>query len=601
MRPADGRRCKVACCVPLVLAALAILPNGITGLSAAQDFDPSLEVIEVRWGFDARAVPARINLLSVLVANPRTTPFDGVATLRGTGGPVGELGALHARPIYVSPGQRRWVQFYQYVGDSGGSYELRLGATVHNITVNAMQLGPPAVVLLTDPESVYPAPTKLPRMPDNLFPVAVGATDGLWALLLDHAPRWEAVRRRALIDWLRRGGTLHLLRDAAGAYPEFTSELAVLNEPAERFRVGAGLVVRHRRTRRDIAPADLRALGFSRPVEPRDADVRSPRLDQSIFEGLTELAMPGHQWWLIFLLLLTYVAVVGPGNFILARKVQDCRWAFAFFFGAVALFCVILSLVGRRGFNEVTGVRSFTYARPVAPGSYDVTHWANAFVTWGGNYEITYSAPHGVFSTCQEMESVPGVINSGPEAAFRVSLPVYSSRGYLYRGKLAGPRLAPRATRLRHDTRLRELVIATGPEFPADMIEALVVCKGSVGRMEFHDGELRLDPSWREARAEKFFQPHPRSVDPWMGHANPHTNAGTLFRELAPALMARALWASQAGGTYVDPGYAASDSVHLFVLAESPPTFHCTCARLRSESGYVLYHLDVARPEDTDD
>src|SRR6185369_3950315 len=41
----------------------------------------ALEVQQVRWGFDGTVVPGRFNLLSVLIGNPSTKPFDGTVNL----------------------------------------------------------------------------------------------------------------------------------------------------------------------------------------------------------------------------------------------------------------------------------------------------------------------------------------------------------------------------------------------------------------------------------------------------------------------------------------------------------------------------------------
>ena len=41
----------------------------------------ALDVVEVRWGLDGRAVPDRINAVSIFLSNPSNKPYDGVLAL----------------------------------------------------------------------------------------------------------------------------------------------------------------------------------------------------------------------------------------------------------------------------------------------------------------------------------------------------------------------------------------------------------------------------------------------------------------------------------------------------------------------------------------
>ena len=70
-----------------ILQLIAVAWAGWAGVAVA-----GLEVREVIWGFDGQVVPGHFNLLSVLVANPAGTAFDGNLVLYETRGLATRVG-----------------------------------------------------------------------------------------------------------------------------------------------------------------------------------------------------------------------------------------------------------------------------------------------------------------------------------------------------------------------------------------------------------------------------------------------------------------------------------------------------------------------------
>src|SRR5689334_6966879 len=109
----------------------------------------ALEIQDVRWGFDGQVLPERFNVLSVLVANPSSAPFDDALSLYKTQGTATRVGAIEEQPCYLAPFSARWVQFYPYLDQEGLEWVLSWGRTQWRVQPQP-RFGPPATVLLTE-------------------------------------------------------------------------------------------------------------------------------------------------------------------------------------------------------------------------------------------------------------------------------------------------------------------------------------------------------------------------------------------------------------------------------------------------------------------
>ena len=564
----------------------------------------ALEVREVVWGFDGKAVPSRLNLLSVLVVNASQHPYDGVLVLRKKAGPGHDLGAGLAEPCFVAPYASRWLQFSPYVQQERELWSLAWGeASSQRIEFRSPPLGPPARVLLTAPDETFGLTARVRVFTEDLFPTTVAATDGLHSVVLDHTPRWEPVRREAFLDWLRRGGTVHLLLGRDGEYPQFAAELGELNLPLDRFRVGAGLVVRHSVTRRELTDELLESRGHPKPVleETRDPAIFS--VEDVILPALSKMTRPEHRWGPIYLMVVIYILLVGPVNYLLGRKWRDYRLTILFFLLMVVGFGYAFSVVGRRGYGETAAVHSLSYARPVEGNRFDVTQWTNVFVTSGKTYTVTHPASHNLYSTCQQLEAVRGVIHNGKDGKFDVDIPLYSSRAFLHRARMTGHNLALQVTAWREGETLESLGLATGPGFPAGA-QAWALHRGRFYPLEVGVGRLSLR-STTGRRARDFLSSDRLRVASvyQFGYSEPRYAAQSpeaMFREMAPLLIARGLGGTDAFQYRIKPGLFQDDWLQVFVLAESPAGLRMSQGFGR-EMGYVLYHLSFERPENRDD
>ena len=421
----------------------------------------AVDVRETAWGFGGTVVGGRFCPVSVLLDNPASTAWEGTVRLTRADIAGRRAGAWLEEEVYLAPFAARWVQFYVLPIDDNEGWRLSWASNAgedpgdgSQTLVSPRRAGPRTVYLVAEGDLLAPPPG-LPSMSERIFPPYPTACDGLAGVVLDHAPRWEPVREAAFLGWLRAGGRVHLLADDSGNFPRFTGELNVLSEPNERFGVGAGEVRRHAVSRRNLtrdyttgellapppsaAPYGEQELNKLRRGNQYVALPFSPdRVDDSLLTAMRQMVRPAHNWGLIHLICLAYVAAVFPGVFLIGRERRGYVGTLAVLALVIASFGFSLRAVGRRGYGEETSVRTMALVAPRtdADGNADradVTQWADVFVTDGGDY--TFAAPGGgrLYSTAQDQEAVNGVIRSGAAGNFVVDVPPFSSRAFVSR------------------------------------------------------------------------------------------------------------------------------------------------------------------------
>jgi hypothetical protein len=560
----------------------------------------AVDVEEVRWGFDGRVVPGHVNLLSVRLANNTDQPLDAEAELWRSDGLGRRAGAVQYAPCYLAPFTSRWLQFYPFILGDKEDWVLTFGRERHKLP--AATAGPPAIVCLTGPADLLASRAQVRAFPDDLFPTTVAATDALHAVFLDYAPRWEPVRRQAFLDWLRRGGTVHLLWEERGSYPEFSGDLSCLNTPAGETRIGSGLLVRHQALRAEVSALFLVAKGHPVPELKSGSFAGSP-LDRGMLTALARVVIPRHNWALIYLVLLVYVLAVGRLNYLLSKKVARPQVTLLFFLGSVAVFSLTVGTLGRRGHGEKASVHTLSYARPLGGGHYDVTQWSSVFVRRGAYYTVTHPADSNIYSTCAESDPVQARIQNGRNGNLVVDIPLYSSAEFMHRARMPGPDLGLRVVEWPAPGRTRRLAIETGPGFPGERIEqAWAVHEAGFTRMRWAQGALEGDLG-NARTVESFLSgrfgdlallPYQRGFYDDEEENDPVET----FNELLRPVMARAIGGTEQLGYHVEPLRSLPDGVQLFILAPSPDEFSLTGRNLGKETGYVVYHVDVFRPED---
>lgn len=555
-----------------------------------------LTVQDARWGFNGQVVPARINILTVQLRNESDAPFDGELILRRTEG-IGPVGAPDVQTAFITPGGTRRVQFFTYHSQPDEKWVLSWGSGAdQRLNLNSPDLGAPATVFFQDPDDVYSRP-KLKTFPEEDFPATVSATDGLYCAVLDHVPEQDQARRQAFMDWLRRGGVLAILTDAGGAWPRFPADMGELNTERESFQVGAGRVLKLRASRAD---ADLPAVLAGQGIVPLEfAESRGWRgAENPVFMRLRELADPPHAWGLIYLVAIVYMVLLGPVSFLLSRRWRDRHWPLLFFLGTVLVFSLILERIGRRGYGESAAVHVLAYARPIQADSYDVTQWANAFVTRGGWYTVQHLSAHNLYAFGEEMEAVNGELRNGLDGSFRVDMPLYSSRSFVHRGFLKGPDLSVSLISLGGDEELDDLVFSCGPDFPKEVLDVSAVYDGKLYRLGLRGDRLELR-SGTPRDLDDFLLPD--NSGSWRGPTYVRRGSGEeeatdrdgVYRDMVPAAIAYGLGATPGRSYRLTRDLGPPDCVQLFVTAPCPESFAMRGRPMGSQEGYVVYHLCV--------
>ena len=557
----------------------------------------ALEVQQVKWGFDGQVVPGRFNLLSVLVANPDATPFDGTVNFYKSRGLAERVGAIYKTPCYLSPLTTRWLQFYVYIDNQYDQWRVEWGrGPDDHYDIQAPKWGPPAQVLLSDSETPLGTISAFKQFPDELFPPTVAATGGLDSLLLDHAPHWEPMKRQAFLDWLRVGGKVHLLMGADGRYPVFSDELNVLNSSLERVRIGAGVVVRHAATARDIQMRDVQE-GEVPPRQFKPGELPAQTAD-SFFRALTQLSQRRYNWATIYILAIAYAALVGPVNLRAGRKLADYRLRIALLLATVAGFAFLFDAVGRRGQGETSVIHSLSYARAIDGDTYDVMQWVNVFAVRGAHYKITHAAPHNLYATGQDYEPVNGLIESGKDGRFVVDIPMFSRRAFLHEGEMKGANIPVKIVSWEGTGTLKQMVLTVSPDFTKQILEGWAVQGDQIYAMKFTKDELEFGDSDKQSLetfvSEFGSQQFQVAFGPPRGNAV--TDVEGQFRKCVKPLIAWSLGAVDFTKLNTSSP-AANGRVQLFLFARSPESFCITGSELGHEVGYVLYHFDLFKPE----
>ncbi len=566
----------------------------------------ALEVQQELWGFDGRVVPGRFNPVSLLMANRGGAAFDGVLTLGANLGFGGPRGAAYVQPVFIGPQSARWVQFEVFTASGSDAFSLSWGRGAKDrIDFDRERpAGPPACVWLVDETNAFARPTAFKAFPDQLFPTTVTATDGLDAVILDYVPRWEPARREAFLDWLRRGGTVHLLPAVNGEFPVFADALALLNGEDETVRVGAGRVVRHRVPREELRPETLAAGGFpARELKPPD-NPAVHNLEETFYQRLSSLTRPNVSWWLLNSLTFFYIALIGPVAYRTARR-MDFRWAIVAFLGVVALFGLAFSIVGRRGYGESQTVHSLSIARALGGARWDVTQWLSAFATSSGQYELTHAAPANLYATSTSGDSAAGQVLNGKDGKFFADIPLYSSRAFTHRGVMQGDDTSVTVEKWEsgsensgwpQDRLLKSLVLKTGAAFPANVIEVYALY-GTRMHLLTRVGDRYEMKASGVTMGDMFGRANLQPLT-YVSHnygQNQDFAPTARLRELIPLLQARALGVS-AITPHLPERPLPANQLQLFIAASAPPGFHMQGQGFAHENGVVLYVQNVFQP-----
>lgn len=477
------------------MRTIALLLAVTSSVTLAQQPKAKLKVREVVWGFDGKVLPNSFNPVSILLDNQGEEAFDGVITLRARQG-LSYAGARLVSEAYVQPRGERWVQFTPYV-PTDSQFPWQLSWRGGSAELQPAKAGRDAFIMLVSRSGLSTGSRGLRNFDEEVFPATVAATAPLGSVVLDHVPRWEQPRRQAFSDWLRRGGNLHLLLTDDDTYPQFSDELAMLNNPAKTQSYGAGVVFRHRLTRGQIRRGfekQARAMEDAfRGIPEKDSDealAESIQQSQDLSYGgfdsfgwdassslhshLVEMTRPDHQWALIYLMSVVYILMIFPGCYLLGRKRFHYLAVYGAILGTAAIFSVLFLFIGQRGYGERTSVNSVAMAVHLDDDHFDVMQWGNAFVTSGGTYEIRHSGNGRVYASGQasglNAEAVDGSVslretNGEIGTSFVSEVPPFSNRLFISRQRVKVPGFDTKLTECSIDGELQKVTIQAGKGF----------------------------------------------------------------------------------------------------------------------------------------
>ena len=595
---------------------------GLTSAAAA------LDVSDYKWGFNGKVAPHRFNVLSALLNNPTPQPFDGDVLLRKSLGGAGTVDATIVEHVTLAPNSSKWVQFYPYITSDGGysSENWAISWRGGRYELPVPRIAKYQRIILDDPNGVSSKGGAVKfHLPDNLFPPFVTATDALQLVVLDHVPRWEESRRNSFLDWIYLGGTVVILQEPSGKFPDFAGPLTVLKTPLEDQMYGSGRVLRIPLTRPQFSEDEFRQIcaglpkNYQAPNGEKTDDIvdkvdetqqiqqnpnygygegTDPFKSNSFLSQLKNMTKPNHNWVLLHLMFRVYIGLVFPGCFLLGKKWSDFRVVYAGLLGTVALFSLLFSYVGQRGYGEATAVHTVAIAKPLPDGQMDVASWSNIFVTGGADYDLRHNNASGsLYSTCNEHEQVKGVINNGAEAFFKVDIPPFSNRELASRTRIQydGPKLHITELKLQ-DGKLAELELVVYGLKRADVERQYALIGNTFYMLVWRDDKLVLANETGNVQGmlqvQQKVQQYPYGYRGGYGYGyETQTSTPERYSQMFDLLLSRSLSVSrdkEAEQLRVPPNL-----IRVFLYAKMPREFAIQEKRLGNQEGRVLYSITL--------
>ena len=413
----------------LTLASLTILvPDKV----AAEGF----KVVSYEWGFDNRMELPGFQLLRVHVRNSGTTPVKVRLSLVSAMG-LTQRGAAHVRDLFLSPGSSKRLSFYPYAGDSWAEWRLQWGPA-RGLDLQSPKATGQSVVFLRSSDKFAHLPPTLAPFPAADFPSVVAVTRGLEAVWIDHQPDWSPPVIESFATWLHSGGTVHLLHDKSGGYPQLFPELsalvAELKDGVDETFLGAGRVYLHPVSAAELTPADVTRF-VRTPIEVSDRD--GAPVDGMLIRSLKNRLRPDHPWTAIWFFCALYLIVMMPLCWWLGRG-RRARTILAIRLAAIALTSFVFIQLGARGYGEQGKTLTITMATAAGGQKYAISQWGVVFVTEGGRYQLDHGGSGSAYATVLE-ESVQGAIAGAEDSHFVFELPLFSARDYYHEGVHDGP------------------------------------------------------------------------------------------------------------------------------------------------------------------
>ena len=557
-----------------------------------------------RWGFDGTISLQQFNLLTFTVFNNSPDPWQGALTYEPSNGIQSVDAPIRQDGLYIEPFGSRVLQFYvffPYPAEgrlSATPVGRRFPETTLDLDSPQKTSGPITIRLMTADRGGKGG--KAISVDEQIFPGSAVVLHGVNGIALDHAPRLQEPQIQALKDWLFAGGTLYLLPDSTGTYPEFSGTLSEFNVPADRSEFGGGLIVRLTNEENLPAPPQPAPQTFENYLDNTTAE--------TVFRNLRAITTPDHNWYMIYAMAFLYLLVLFPGCWLLGRKRGDFRLTYGVIVLTVAFFSLGFHTVGKRGYGESTSINTVVLAKAAQPGRWIVKQWSNFFVTTGGEFLIEYPVDSSAYSSGQHTEGIRGIVLNQPDGKMLTEIPSFSNRTIFQSGiqKLTGLRPVVESAELKNGKLSRfSLSLPEGQTLPEDFkgylifqdevieltaVEGNRIVAGQDGNVNqstrissyINESSIRSDPTF-QYRFGMYGDEEKTTVQEYFD--------GTLWPVIADDLGIRN--ANEVGNKVI-----SADRIHVYLKTPMTQDFFATASgnMTPQQDGYVIYTLEYPVP-----
>lgn len=432
----------------------------------SQNPSEALEVKEARWGFNDGVRVGHFNPVFALLYNDsKTENFDGEISLRpGLFGPV--QGVVEKKRVFLAPKTSRWIQFAPMISSTNEDWKIQWGSGPRDWFPMPDLVGADNcwLILYTKENELTQVSGFRSRL-DSFWPEHVALTHGINAVFLDHEPDWNADQEKAFVDWLYLGGKVHILLGRDSLHPKFFRRMKILNGKKRMERWGAGYIVRQ-----PFHEFQLKVKMVAKapvPFSPAKLYFQNrEEVNGHLIEQMEAARpKPKHRWNLIFLLCFVYLIIIGPINFVVARKAKSYRPGLVFSLVIISVFTLTFYFLGRRGYKESALHYKIEFARSLGKGQFDVQSWNHLFVTDSGEYRLKQNASSGFYGPIENAVSMEGFVENGEGGQFTTKIPLFSTRSYLARHRMSTKPLFGAIIERDHSKDLK-FEIKKGPGFP---------------------------------------------------------------------------------------------------------------------------------------
>ncbi|MCH2208641.1 MAG: hypothetical protein MK132_22610 [Lentisphaerales bacterium] len=506
----------------------------------------SLEIENKYVGFNNNIHTDAFNFITFTLHNDSTTPFEGEITLKDAG--IG-VKTISTKSVFLTPNQRKSVQMYFFVEKSYNDLILQTGTKNERIQLPSSHK--PAHIFISSSKIRLPKAIKHFQLEN--FPSSVAYTHGLHSVTLDTVPDWSPNQKKAFMDWLRLGGTAYILQKQSGKYPKFTSSMAALNSTAKKTKMGSGII------HKAINLSEVNLL----VAKPQDFKQNNYYTDdtENIFANLQLLVKTDHNWAFIYFLIVVYLILIGPANYIIGRKARDWKIPNLFFLLTVIIFSVIFSIIGRRGYGEETKINSFTLADHISENNYLVKQWSNIFVTSGNTYSFKHSTENNIYASPANFEMATQIHQS--DASFVADIPLFSSKRMIHMGTGKGELFTF------SDLQKNQQIYSIKVNNDNKIKKAWFVANGKAFQTVLKDGTYQ---STQPVEYDHLY----------------NTDAEKAYKVIEQIILKQASEnQNHALAPRIDP-YQNLDSVHFYALTETPESFHSVGIISDNETGWTL-------------